>query len=97
MESCIRLRETARQLLTAARQLAPFARCLEKMSALIDPKFVFSRLCLASYFLLTVVAVYMVIIGLTISSPLTRRVCGGAVTRLLIGVSNRHKLTVLQL
>ncbi|CAJ0922978.1 unnamed protein product, partial [Mesorhabditis belari] len=38
VEFCMRLRETARQLLTGVRQLAPFAKCLESMSATIDPK-----------------------------------------------------------
>ncbi|CAJ0576053.1 unnamed protein product, partial [Mesorhabditis spiculigera] len=38
VELSMRLRETARQVLTAVKQLAPFAKCLESMSATIDPK-----------------------------------------------------------
>ncbi|KIH42858.1 hypothetical protein ANCDUO_27152 [Ancylostoma duodenale] len=32
------MRETARHVLTAAKQLVPYAACIESMSALIDPK-----------------------------------------------------------
>uniref|UniRef100_A0A183GIZ6 CE295 protein n=1 Tax=Heligmosomoides polygyrus TaxID=6339 RepID=A0A183GIZ6_HELPZ len=38
IEECLAMRETARQVLTAAKQLMPYAACIESMSALIDPK-----------------------------------------------------------
>ncbi|VDM77634.1 unnamed protein product, partial [Strongylus vulgaris] len=38
VEECLSLRETARHVLTAAKQLVPYAACIESMSALIDPK-----------------------------------------------------------
>ncbi|RCN53025.1 b-box zinc finger [Ancylostoma caninum] len=38
VEECFSMRETARHVLTAAKQLVPYAACIESMSALIDPK-----------------------------------------------------------
>ncbi|XGW05230.1 hypothetical protein V3C99_015981 [Haemonchus contortus] len=38
IEECLSMRETARHVLTAAKQLLPYAACIESMSALIDPK-----------------------------------------------------------
>ncbi|PAV88171.1 hypothetical protein WR25_19745 [Diploscapter pachys] len=38
VDECSSLRTTSNQVLIAARQLAPFASCIESMSALIDPK-----------------------------------------------------------
>ncbi|ETN79579.1 hypothetical protein NECAME_09755, partial [Necator americanus] len=38
VEQCLSMRETARHVLTAAKQLVPYAACIENMSALIDPK-----------------------------------------------------------
>uniref|UniRef100_A0A158PCM8 B box-type domain-containing protein n=1 Tax=Angiostrongylus cantonensis TaxID=6313 RepID=A0A158PCM8_ANGCA len=38
VEECLTMRETARLVLTAAKQLLPYATCIESMSTLIDPK-----------------------------------------------------------
>ncbi|KHJ77111.1 hypothetical protein OESDEN_23269, partial [Oesophagostomum dentatum] len=38
VEECLSMRETARHVLTGAKQLVPYAACIESMSALIDPK-----------------------------------------------------------
>ncbi|VDL68356.1 unnamed protein product [Nippostrongylus brasiliensis] len=38
IEECLAMRETARHVLTGAKQLMPYAACIESMSALIDPK-----------------------------------------------------------
>ncbi|KJH50308.1 hypothetical protein DICVIV_03501 [Dictyocaulus viviparus] len=38
VEECLTMRETARLVLTAAKQLGSYAACIESMSALIDPK-----------------------------------------------------------
>lgn len=42
VEEILNLRETARQILTAAKQLVPYVSCILNMNAMIDPKYGYS-------------------------------------------------------